>query len=635
MAINFPTPATVGETFTDSSGVVFTWNGYGWTQGGTAAPPAPVDAYTKTESDANFVNVPGDTMTGQLIIQNYLQIDPPTGLGAINIKTADATSTLTFWNVGAPKFGIDSTPLILSITRYDDAGVGLGAALIIDRATGNTTLSGNLTVQKSYPEVIVNNIAGGPAGDFGFKKDGLYRWLLRDEPIGDGFTIINFDDAGVAIGGAPPLTISRANKMMTLSGDLQIIKPDPIIRLTKAASGQAASIFGCGANNGLRWNIELGNNDLEDGVVDGTLGSNLVIHRYKNDGNYIGQVLNINRASGAASFNSSGTFDVKNTTAGVVASFTNDQVGANGCIAVGGMYVSYMGSVSGYPGMFKDAGVTGAFWYDTNNSFLSVAGGGRFSADVRIEMPTAALYLNDLGGIGNFIVARKNGAPRWEMAIGSGTETGSNSGSDFSLARYDDAAVGKIALDIARNDGDVGVYANLFLRTAGTTISVGPGSDWYPAIRMNFLGGGTQQGLLSAPAVDDATSMWCQNVAKSIVGGISQTATAVAFNVASAAEMKEDLKSFDAGNIIDDTKVYDFAWKSTGERAYGVVAQEAHAVYPQAVTHTLTDQKFEWWGVDYSKYVPVILQELKRLRERVRELETNTSGPIVTPQRKN
>ena len=108
--------------------------------------------------------------------------------------------------------------------------------------------------------------------------------------------------------------------------------------------------------------------------------------------------------------------------------------------------------------------------------------------------------------------------------------------------------------------------------------------------------------------------------------------------------MKEDLKSFDAGSIIDNTNVYDFKWKNADERAYGVIAQQAIEVYPTAVTHSkahLTAEGKEagvaddYWGVDYSKYVPVILQELKRLRERVRELETNTSGPIVTPQRKN
>ena len=50
--------------------------------------------------------------------------------------------------------------------------------------------------------------------------------------------------------------------------------------------------------------------------------------------------------------------------------------------------------------------------------------------------------------------------------------------------------------------------------------------------------------------------------------------------------LKEDLKSFDAGNIVDDTKVYDFKWKSTGERAYGVIAQQAIEVYPTAVINT-------------------------------------------------
>jgi hypothetical protein len=37
----------------------------------------------------------------------------------------------------------------------------------------------------------------------------------------------------------------------------------------------------------------------------------------------------------------------------------------------------------------------------------------------------------------------------------------------------------------------------------------------------------------------------------------------------------------------------------------------------------LTDpeSKEDWWGVDYSKYVPVLLQELKALRTRVRDLE--------------
>ena len=69
---------------------------------------------------------------------------------------------------------------------------------------------------------------------------------------------------------------------------------------------------------------------------------------------------------------------------------------------------------------------------------------------------------------------------------------------------------------------------------------------------------------------------------------------------------------------VDDTNVYDFAWKTTGERSYGIVAQEAYEVYPAAVAHM---DEHDTWGIDYSKYVPVILQELKALRARVAELE--------------
>jgi len=41
-------------------------------------------------------------------------------------------------------------------------------------------------------------------------------------------------------------------------------------------------------------------------------------------------------------------------------------------------------------------------------------------------------------------------------------------------------------------------------------------------------------------------------------------------------------------------------------------------VYPQATFHDMKDDR---WYIDYSKYVPVLLQEMKALRARVAELE--------------
>jgi len=103
------------------------------------------------------------------------------------------------------------------------------------------------------------------------------------------------------------------------------------------------------------------------------------------------------------------------------------------------------------------------------------------------------------------------------------------------------------------------------------------------------------------------------------IGSIDHTNTTTGYRTSSDARLKDDLRPFDAGEIIDKTNVYDFRWKSSGARAHGVMAQEAIEVYPEAAHH---HEELDWWGTDYSKYVPVLLQEVKSLRARVAVLET-------------
>jgi hypothetical protein len=128
-----------------------------------------------------------------------------------------------------------------------------------------------------------------------------------------------------------------------------------------------------------------------------------------------------------------------------------------------------------------------------------------------------------------------------------------------------------------------------------------------------------------ATATSQASVTFRRGAALSTVGGISTTNVATAYNTSSDTRLKEDLQYFDAGRIIDDTEVYDFKWKNVDERAYGIVAQQAVEVYPQAIFH---DETSDWWGVDYSKYVPVLLQELKAVRARLAELEA-----VVPPKK--
>jgi hypothetical protein len=120
------------------------------------------------------------------------------------------------------------------------------------------------------------------------------------------------------------------------------------------------------------------------------------------------------------------------------------------------------------------------------------------------------------------------------------------------------------------------------------------------------------------PAADSTNAVIFNNVADSIVGAITVSPTGTTYATTSDDRLKQDLQTFDAGRIIDQTEVYSFAWKSTGEREYGVLAQQANEVYPHAVTYTEAE---DWWGIDYARYVPVLLQELKALRARVATLE--------------
>jgi hypothetical protein len=106
-------------------------------------------------------------------------------------------------------------------------------------------------------------------------------------------------------------------------------------------------------------------------------------------------------------------------------------------------------------------------------------------------------------------------------------------------------------------------------------------------------------------------------------GSISTSGTATSFNTSSDERLKENFRAFDPGAIIDATNTYLYDWKSGGT-GYGVKAQEAHGVFQDAITPGSGepgDDDFVPWSVDYSKYVPILLAEVKALRSRVSELE--------------
>jgi hypothetical protein len=84
---------------------------------------------------------------------------------------------------------------------------------------------------------------------------------------------------------------------------------------------------------------------------------------------------------------------------------------------------------------------------------------------------------------------------------------------------------------------------------------------------------------------------------------------------------KTDLQPItNAQEILAATEVWNFQWTEgyyEGKRDYGVMAQHAIDVLPEAVHH---DEEKDTWGVDYSKYVPILIAAVKELRAEILEL---------------
>lgn len=110
-----------------------------------------------------------------------------------------------------------------------------------------------------------------------------------------------------------------------------------------------------------------------------------------------------------------------------------------------------------------------------------------------------------------------------------------------------------------------------------------------------------------------------------VVGSISTSASATAFNTSSDRRLKENFAPLAAGAAIDALNPVSFTWKADGSAGAGFIADELQAVIPAAVTGEAGavdgDGEPIYQSVDHSKLVPHIVAAIKDLRARVAALE--------------
>lgn len=89
--------------------------------------------------------------------------------------------------------------------------------------------------------------------------------------------------------------------------------------------------------------------------------------------------------------------------------------------------------------------------------------------------------------------------------------------------------------------------------------------------------------------------------------------------VPSDARLKRNVRRLEgSADILSNIQGVRFNWKEGGEEDVGLIAQEVAAVLPEAVVSGT-----EYMQVQYTKLIPVLIEEIKDLRGRVHSLESS------------
>jgi len=194
-----------------------------------------------------------------------------------------------------------------------------------------------------------------------------------------------------------------------------------------------------------------------------------------------------------------------------------------------------------------------------------------------------------------------------------------------SVTATDQTAIGYNALLVATAGGNtfVGSRAGDTITTGANNTGVGAGVDTDAAARTGSIAiGVSAAGTAALATVDDG--LFFHN-ALAVVAGTAveyDGATGQMGPIASSRRFKENVSSL-ADGAIDSAKVYDlrevaYTLKTNGAREFGLIAEEVAEVYPEIVP---LDAERRPQAVKYDRLTVLLLAELRKLRDRVAQLE--------------
>lgn len=596
-----------------------------------------------TQPSTNFVAKAGDTMSGALGIAMAdasinLNETSTSGVHGTNINFYHNTNVR--WQLQAVRTDLETGSNVgsdFTLLRFSDAGAYIDTPLQILRSTGRANFGGNVWSQKVGPNIGVNDVPGGSTATFTFSKNSLQRWQIQVNTAtetgsftGSDLQFIAYDDSGANPGTA--LSIRRSDGRATFSGEIFQNTMDPLLVLnTNAPSGVHGASLNWQRNGNNRWILQGARSDNESGS---NAGSDLILSRYSDAGAYLDSPLTVKRSD--ASLTLTGLLWEANPVGPSVIAINNIATAQNSGASNVNFYRNgvphwaIQGSNSANANddfniyRFNDSGA----YLDNPIGIERATGNINLSPNVTLrsgQSPSLTLQPNASGGFPGIFFKNPSAATWWQLTYNLVDGSG-----DFGLVNNQ---LGNWPLYIQRSTGAIalGIVANANgMNTGGSQVfmKVIPGS-W-----IGYAYQQTASGL--------AYSQVNYNYAMSVVGTVGINDNSTLFQTTSDARLKEDDTPFNKGReILDKIAIKEFSWILNKERAVGVIAQEVHEAFPAAITPgTGTPEdgdRFMPWMVDYSKYVPLLIQALQDAHEKIDELTARVNaleGAKPAPRRK-
>ena len=412
-----------------------------------------------------------------------------------------------------------------------------------------------------------------------------------------------------------------------------------VIYLNKAASSTASAVIQSKMGSNPRWNINLANGDAETGA---NAGSNFSIDRSADNGSFIGSAFTILRTNGQATFYTPAVYIT--APAGNYADLRLNKPASGQSNRVIGYtngsprWTLSVGNTSGETGSNAGSDFTIDRWSDAGGQIDSPLVIGRQNGVVTVGNSGAAWLIVSSSGSNNsnlninksqsggasYLIGSTNNVARWYFALGDwGTESGSNTGSNFNLRGCDDTGnpIGTW-LTINRANG-VAFFGGQIQTSAGATV------------------GGNQivRGYFQSGAWYNSESIGINTSATSGVSFYNNGAnTAFWTSSSSDRRLKSNIKpAKDALGIVAGLKVYDLDFKPNVKPAegfpepevehwpYSLIADEVAKVLPHAA------MKYEdnWVALYPHHLVAVLWRSVQQLTERLEAAEARLEAAGV------